>query len=90
MNAMPLKLVGELNIYAAAELQQTVQRALLESGPVTLDLSEVSELDSAGLQQLLLLHRECVHTGRPLQMVASSPAVDEVLDMIGLRRLFQV
>jgi anti-sigma B factor antagonist len=90
MNITNLKLSGELNIYAAAETQQAVQQALLEGGSaLSLDLSDVSELDTAGVQQLLLLHRECVHSGRPLRLAASSPAVDETLALLGLRKLFQ-
>lgn len=89
MTATPLKLSGEMNIYAAAEIQQAVQKALLEAGDVALDLGEVSELDSAGLQQLLLLHRECQHAGRKLSVAASSPAVDEILNLLGLQKLFQ-
>lgn len=88
MTAMPLKLTGELNIYAAAEMQQTVQKALLEAGDVAIDLAEVTELDSAGVQQLLLLHRECQHAGRGVSLVASSPAADEVLNLLGLQKLF--
>ena len=54
MNITNLKLSGELNIYAAAETQQAVQQALLEGGSaLSLDLSDVSELDTAGVQQLL-------------------------------------
>ena len=89
MSTTDFTLSGELNIYAAAETQQAVQQALLEGGSaLSLDLSAVTELDTAGVQQLLLLHRECVHSGRPLRLAASSTAVDDTLALLGLRKLF--
>ena len=79
---------GEMNIYAAAELQQQVQQALLAEGPIALDLSEVSEIDSVGIQQLLLLQRECLETQRALRITAQSAAVEEVFHLLNLRARF--
>ncbi|MSQ68083.1 MAG: anti-sigma factor antagonist [Gammaproteobacteria bacterium] len=86
--ATVLKLVGELNIYAAAALHARLQATLVEGGPLELDLSEVSELDSAGVQQLLLLKRECELTGRALRVSAVSDAANAVLTLLNLRQQF--
>ena len=79
---------GEMNIYAAAELQLQVQQALLADGPIAVDLSEVSEIDSVGIQQLLLLQRECLQTQRALRITAQSAAVEEVFHLLNLRARF--
>ena len=79
---------GEMNIYAAAELQLQVQQALLAEGPIADDLSEVIEIDSVGVQQLLLLQRECLQTERALRITAQSAAVEEVFHLLNLRARF--
>jgi anti-anti-sigma regulatory factor len=54
------------------------------SGDLELDLSEVTELDTAGLQLLLMAHREAAALGRRLVLTRPSPAVVDVLDIVQL------
>ena len=86
--AIVLKLADEVNIYAAAALHARLQATLQESGPIELDLGEVTELDCAGVQQLLLLKRECEVAGRELRLIATSDAVSVVLTLLNLRQQF--
>ncbi len=86
--AMVLKLADEVNIYAASALHERLQATLQESGPIELDLGEVTELDCAGVQQLLLLKRECEVTGRELRVIAMSDAASVVLTLLNLRQQF--
>ena len=86
--AIVLKLVEEVNIYAAAALHERLQATLPESGPIELDLGEVTELECAGVQQLLLLKRECEVTGRELRVIAMSDAASVVLTLLNLRQQF--
>lgn len=88
--AVPLKFEGELNIYAAAETHQRVQSVLFDKQDVAVDLSEVSEIDSAGLQLLLLLCQETVRAGHTFRVVAASDAVTEVLRLVNLPQLLPV
>jgi anti-anti-sigma factor len=77
-------LVGELTIHNAAE-QKNALLALLEAGePVDLDASDVTELDTAGLQLLLLLKREAVMAGLDVKLDAPSGAVTDVLAIANL------
>lgn len=87
--AHQLRFEGELTIYAAQEAFQRVQVALLDGGPVDLDLAELTELDSAGIQLLLLLKRELDNAGRKLRMVGLSQPAREVLKLLDLRSLFR-
>jgi len=86
--AIVLKLAEEVNIYAASALHERLQATLQESGPIELDLGEVTELDCAGVQQLLLLKRECEITGRDLRVIAMSEAASVVLTLLNLRQQF--
>lgn len=75
---------GELTIYRAAELKETLLAAVAANTELEVDLSQVSEFDSAGLQLLLLAKREAGKAGRTLRLVDHSPAVVEVLDLFDL------
>jgi anti-anti-sigma factor len=72
---------GELNIYTAAALQQLLLDALNAGSQVEVDLSEVGEMDCAGLQLLIAARREAARQGKPLRLTASSPVVLELLDL---------
>ncbi|MBI5256515.1 MAG: STAS domain-containing protein [Burkholderiales bacterium] len=80
-----LALDGELTIFRAAELKQ----ALLGSPrPELLDLSGVTEIDTAGLQLLLLARQEALQQQRPLRLQAPSAVVADVLTLLNLTSHF--
>jgi anti-anti-sigma factor len=83
-----LQLDGELTIYRAAELKPQLLQALVPGAALELDLSEVSELDSAGVQLLLLAEREARAQGGTLRLAAASAPVGEVLALLGLQTHF--
>ena len=56
-SSMKMKIQGDMTIYHAAESKPILLRALDEATDLDIDLSAVSEIDSAGLQLLLLLHQ---------------------------------
>ena len=77
-------LVGEFNIYAALDAK-TQLAALLEScTEVELDLSAVSEIDTAGFQLLLLIKREAQRLGKTVRFVAHSRATLELIDLYNM------
>ena len=79
-----LRPVGELTVQTAAESKNSLLSALQTGSGIDLDLSGVSELDTAGLQLLLLLKREAEHLGKPLNVITPSAAVLEVLQLTRL------
>jgi anti-anti-sigma factor len=83
--AQVLKIEGELTIFRAAELKPL----LLAEPPLTeIDLSGVSELDSAGLQLLMLAKNTAQRQGRELHLVGHSPAVLEVFELLNVAAFF--
>ncbi|HTP97666.1 MAG TPA: STAS domain-containing protein [Burkholderiales bacterium] len=78
-----LRIEGELTIYRAAELKQPLL------GAHRIDLSGVSEIDTAGVQVLLLAQRTAQAREHELRIVAVSSAVAEVLELLGLAGAFQ-
>ena len=83
-----LRIEGELTIYRAAELKQTLLAAVAEHAAVEVDLSQVAEFDTAGLQLLLLAKREAGAAAHELRLVNHSPAVLEVLELFDLAAHF--
>lgn len=81
---------GEMTIYSAAELAALWLPWLTDAQSWQLDLTEVAEMDGAGLQLLLLAQRELSAAGASLQLVAQSPAVEQVLNLCQLKAQFTV
>jgi len=75
---------GEFTIYRAAELKAELLDALQRAVAIELDLTNVSELDSAGVQLLLLLKRQATAQGVVTRIVGQSPAVSEVFALANL------
>ena len=86
--APSLQLVGELTIYAVAEAGTLLSAALDRNPVLQLNLAELEELDSAGLQLLVWLKQEARRRGRTLTLFAHSPAVLEVFDLLKVAGLF--
>ncbi len=82
-----LHIVGEMTVSSAAAIRDEILAALPAGGTdeVEVDLSGVSEIDTAGLQIMLQLKRKC---GTRLRLVNHSPAVLQILDLSNLGAQF--
>lgn len=83
-----IALDGEITIYRAADLKVSVLDALRKSRTLEIDLSAVTELDTAGLQVLMLAKQTAVAEQRELRLVQHSPAVVEIFEMLDLVAFF--
>ncbi len=83
-----LRVDGEMTIYSAAEHKAQLLDHLDECEELELDLSGVGEMDSAGLQILLLLKRESEKAGHSLRLTNHSQAVFEVLELLNMQAHF--
>ena len=83
-----LRLEGELTIYRAAELKQTLVAAVDGPDSLEIDLSAVTELDTAGVQLLMMAERSARAGKKDLRLVARSAAVTEVFDLMNLASHF--
>jgi len=79
---------GELTIYTALELKEKLLAGLAEAEALELDLSEVGEIDAAGLQLLVMIKQQATETGKALSFTGHSPVVVELLDLSGLAGFF--
>jgi anti-sigma B factor antagonist len=79
-----LCLSADLTIYHALEQKQQLLAALAATDELELNLSQVDEMDTAGLQLLILLKKEAQRAGKCVRIVAHSQAVSAVIDFCNL------
>lgn len=83
-----LHMEGDMTIYTAADMKNELMTHMAQPCEREIDLSEVSEMDSAGLQILILAKREAEKHGTSLRLTGHSRAVLDVLDMCNLAPYF--
>ena len=88
MTVRQVRLDGELTIYRADEIKSLLLAALAEPGDLELDLSGVSEIDTAGLQLLMLAKKTALTGFTALHLVGHSAAVVEVFELLDLAGYF--
>lgn len=80
-----LSLGPELTIAFAAACRDTLAEALATTlGDLVLDLGEVTDFDSSGVQLLLATHRSLAERGDALHVTAASAAVRDALGLFNL------
>lgn len=83
-NLCQLVIKDELTIYTASEMKQQLLEHLSKCNELEISMAQVSEMDSAGVQIVLLLRHEAYRQGKELRFVNHSPAVLEVLEILNL------
>lgn len=78
-----LSICGELTIFSVTDIRNRLQEALAEVDTLSVDLSKVTEIDTAGLQLMLLAKR------KPGKTVDFCKHPDVVLRLIDLANLAQ-
>jgi anti-sigma B factor antagonist len=79
---------GELSIYTAGESKAELMNALAGAEDLEIDLASVTEIDTAGVQLLILLKREASRQGKRLALTGHSPAVMELTELYNLAGWF--
>jgi anti-sigma B factor antagonist len=79
---------GELCIFHASEIKPRLLDLIKPEASCDVDLSAVSEIDTAGVQLLLLLKREAAQADCQLNFINHSDALLEVMELFHLSRNF--
>ena len=74
-------LTGELTIYSAAEVKAGLAEAMAVASEIEVDLSGVTEMDTAGLQLMLIAKR---NPGKEVRFTNHTPAVLRLVDLANL------
>lgn len=78
---------GEIDMVAGPQLEELVL-PLERQGPVVIDVSSVTFLDSSGLRTLLKIARAAAERGDHVVLRSPSPEVDRLLELTGTREQF--
>jgi len=80
-----LKIDGELTIFRAMELKPVI----MATPPVdVIDLSGVTDLDTAGVQLLMLAKKTALAQQHDIQLTGHSPAVIDVFELLNVAAYF--
>lgn len=83
-----IAIADDMTIYNAVAQKQQLIDALVAHVELEIDLSAVAEVDTAGIQLLILLKREARRLDKRINIVAHSQAVREVVDFFNLAAEF--
>jgi anti-sigma B factor antagonist len=83
-----LSIEGDMTIYRAMELKAELLAPLEDCQEMEIDLSCVGEIDTVGLQVLVVLKREADALGKALRFIGHSQAVLELMDLCDLGSFF--
>lgn len=79
-----LRIQGEMTIYRAIELKRTLMAPIQEGVVLQANLAEVTEIDTTGLQLLMMAKKTAQECGGDLRLVEYSNAVIDVLALLDL------
>lgn len=83
-----LRIQGGLSVYDAAAIKRALVDAVHQHARVELDLSTVDDLDTAGVQLLMLAKQESLRQQHEMHIVAHSDAVISVFEFLNLAAFF--
>lgn len=75
---------GEMTIYNARSLKENMTAALSDKRSLEIDLSQVTEIDCAGVQLLMLAKKERTQRKQALVLTNHSAAVLDAFELLGL------
>jgi anti-sigma B factor antagonist len=84
-----LKLVGELDLATVEDAADALSGDVVEDGDLTLDLSELTFVDSSGVHLLVQVARTLSGRGRLILAFPRDP-VDRILDLNGVDKLAEL
>lgn len=86
--AVQFAVEGEMTIFRAAELKAAMLPEIARAQEIEIDLSHVTEIDSAGLQLMVAAKLEAILRGKELHFTGHSKPVMEMLDLCDLGGFF--
>ena len=84
-------LTSRLDASSARELREELAMIWRpDLGEVVVDLAQVDFIDSSGMGSLLSIHRRLPEKHSPVRLVNVRPAVQSVLELVRLHRVFDL
>lgn len=87
-NLISISILNEMNIYSATELKTLLDKLIDDKRDMEINLDGVSEIDSAGIQLLMLIKQERNNNNLRLSLVQHSNAVLDAFEFLDLVSYF--
>lgn len=84
-----VRATGEIDVATAPQIEARLLALIDEGGPVSLDLNDVTFIDSSGLRALVTARQKADENSVEFLLAGRSPAVDRLLEVTGLDAVFQ-
>jgi stage II sporulation protein AA (anti-sigma F factor antagonist) len=84
-----VRLIGEIDMATAPALSEALLAAVAGANAITVDMSDVTFMDSSGLQAILAAAAEAT-AEEPLVVKDPSPAVLRVMELVGVEQMPQI
>lgn len=85
-----VSLSGELDLASRHSLRATFEEAAATSCDVTVDMTEVTYMDSSAISALISLHRELYERNRSMRIRMRRNAAYRLLEIAGLNTIFEM
>ena len=86
----PVTLAAECTVAEADALKSELAGRLDEPGPVTVDVSALQRIDTAGLQLLAAFVRDRREAGRAVEWHGQAPALQAAAGILGLNNMLEL
>ena len=80
----------EMTIYTASQLKEDFRPIIMDKRSLTISLQNVSEIDSSGIQLLMLIKRERQKIDLVTQFIDHSDEVQKIINLIRLNSYFNI
>ena len=87
---LQLNVQGKIDAMSSNQLQTEILKAFQKCPYIILNFAEVSYISSAGLRALLIGQKTASSKGGKLLIINPTEAVQEVLNVTGLTKMFDV
>jgi anti-anti-sigma regulatory factor len=78
-----MEIISDLTIFNVANLQDKFAEMVAGEGQIVLDLKDLQECDTAGIQLLVSLKKEAVGCGKEFQVINVPSCFSQTIEAIG-------
>jgi anti-sigma B factor antagonist len=83
-DVLNIRVSGEMTIYNARELKKGLATHLFAAKDLVMDLTEVSEMDTAGLQLIVLAMKESMSSGGRFKVASLSRPAERIITLFDM------
>lgn len=89
--ALVVKLYGEIDQHCVSEIREDIDRqiAIRNINSLIVDLGGVEFMDSSRIGMIMGRYKNMVSRGGKMMLVRPQPQVDKVLELSGIKKLFE-